>query len=75
MVGVLSPDGEFKGEGIEDVRKYIHAGYLVFGSTTVRFQRVGDRRITPRQLVWLEQHKESLNVHQKIDLRGLMQER
>lgn len=73
MVGVLSPDGEFKEEGIEDVRKYLHAGYMVFGSTSVRFQRAGDKRITPRQLVWLEQHKESLNVHQKIDLRGLME--
>lgn len=75
MVGVLSPDGEFKSGSVEEFGKYLHDGYMVFGSTSVRFQRLGDKRLTPKQVVWLEQHKEKLNIHQRIDLRKLVDQR
>lgn len=74
MVGVLSPDGEFKSGSVEEFGKYLNAGYMVFGSTSVRFQRLGNKRLTPKQVVWLDQHKEKLNMHQRIDLRKLVAE-
>lgn len=75
LLGVLSPEGAFKSGEVRDLRKHIHGGSIIFGATSVRFQLLGTKKVTPKQLVWIEQHKEALNVHQKIDLKKILDEK
>lgn len=75
VLGVLSPEGIFKSGRVKDPRKYIHGGSVIFGPTSVRFQLLGSKKVTPKQLVWMERYKEALNVHQKIDLKKILDEK
>lgn len=78
MVGYLSPEGDFIEKQNKNDEELLGIGYIAFKERAVYMRKLrknhGKVELTIKQLVWISEHRERLNIHQRIDLNRLIGE-